>query len=65
MTVLEWLQLGKQEKSGEGLSRSETAEGRRLAQAELARSRKLRWPNPLKTVRRCLGRTHFLFWITL
>jgi MFS family permease len=50
MTVLEWLQFRKQEKSGEGLSRSETAEGRHLAQAELARSRRLRWPNPLKTI---------------
>jgi hypothetical protein len=53
MTVLEWLQLRKQEISGNALSRSDTAEGRRLAQAELARRRKLRWPNPLKTIRRC------------
>ena len=53
MTVLEWLQLRKQEKSGNALSRSTTAEGRHLAQAELARRRKLRWPNPLKTIRRC------------
>jgi hypothetical protein len=52
MTVLEWLLLRKQEKSGNALSRSDTAEGRRLAQAELARRRKLRWPNPLKTIRR-------------
>ena len=50
MTVLEWLRLRKEEKSGNGLSRSDTAEGRRLAQAELARKRKLRWPNPLKTI---------------
>lgn len=50
MTFLEWLQLHKQETSGNGLSRSHTAEGRRLAQAELARTRKLRWPNPLKTI---------------
>ncbi|KAF8856352.1 MFS general substrate transporter [Acephala macrosclerotiorum] len=49
MTVLEWWQLRKEKKSGE-LSRTETAEGRRLAQAELAKARKLRWPNPLKTV---------------
>lgn len=48
MTIFEWLQLRKQEK--DGLTRSDTAEGRRLAQAELARSRKLRWPNPLKTI---------------
>ncbi|KUJ16497.1 MFS general substrate transporter [Mollisia scopiformis] len=49
MTVLEWWQHRKEEKSGE-LSRTEIAEGRRLAQAELAKGRKLRWPNPLKTV---------------
>ncbi|KAK0119793.1 hypothetical protein ONS95_011225 [Cadophora gregata] len=51
LTVLEWYQHRKEERSLEGLSRSETAEGRRLAQEELARGRKLRWPNPLKTVR--------------
>ncbi|PMD35863.1 MFS general substrate transporter [Hyaloscypha variabilis F] len=50
MTILEWLRLRREEKSGNGLSRSDTAEGRRLAQAELARTRKLRWPNPLKTI---------------
>ena len=50
MTILEWLQLRREQKSSNGLSRSETAEGRRLAQAELAKGRKLRWPNPLKTV---------------
>ena len=50
MTVLEWLQLRKEEKSGTALSRSDTAEGRRLAQAELARGRKLKWPNPLHTI---------------
>ncbi|CAL3964049.1 unnamed protein product [Diplocarpon coronariae] len=51
MTVLEWYQQRKQENALNGLSRSNTAEGRRLAQEELARGRKLRWPNPLKTVR--------------
>jgi multidrug resistance protein len=50
MTILEWLRLRREEKSGNGLSRSDTAEGRRLTQAELARTRKLRWPNPLKTI---------------
>ena len=50
MTVLEWLRLRKEQKSATGLSRSETAEGHRLAQAELAKGRRLRWPNPLKTV---------------
>jgi MFS family permease len=51
MNFLEWWHLHKQERSGGGLSRSATAEGRRLAQADLARGRKLRWPNPLKTAR--------------
>jgi multidrug resistance protein len=50
MTVFEWLRLQKEERSENCLSRTETAEGRRLAQAELARGRKLRWPNPLKTI---------------
>ncbi|EKD21611.1 uncharacterized protein L3040_004835 [Drepanopeziza brunnea f. sp. 'multigermtubi'] len=51
MTVLDWYQQRKEGKALDGLSRSATAEGRRLAQEELARGRKLRWPNPLKTVR--------------
>jgi multidrug resistance protein len=50
MTILEWFRLRKEQKSRNGLSRSDTAEGRRLAQAELAKGRKLRWPNPLKTI---------------
>lgn len=50
MSFMEWWRLRKQEKSANGLSRSNTAEGRRLAQAELAKGRKLRWPNPLRTV---------------
>ena len=50
MTILECIRLRKEEKSQSGLSRTNTAEGRRLAQAELARGRKLQWPNPLKTV---------------
>lgn len=50
MTVIEYLNLRKANKNPEGLSRSVTAENRRLAQAELARGRKLRFPNPLKTV---------------
>jgi MFS family permease len=49
-TVLEWLHLRKEAKSEKGLSRTATAKERRLAQAELAKGRKLRWPNPLKTV---------------
>ncbi|KAF4632144.1 hypothetical protein G7Y89_g5980 [Cudoniella acicularis] len=50
MTVLEWYRLRKEVKSADGLSRSATAEGRRLEQAQLAQHRKLRFPNPLKTV---------------
>ncbi|TVY71196.1 Itaconate transport protein [Lachnellula suecica] len=50
MSVLEWYRLRKEFKSAGGLSRSVTAEGRRREQAELAKHRKLRWPNPLKTV---------------
>jgi hypothetical protein len=50
MTVLEWWKLRKEEKSTDGLSRTTSMEGRRLQQAELARKRKLRWPNPLKTI---------------
>jgi len=50
MTFLEWRRLRKQEKSEGGLSRTATAEGRRLAQAELARGRKLRFPNPLTAI---------------
>ena len=50
ITFLEWYRLRKERKSADGLARSVTAEGRRLAQAELAKGRRLRWPNPLKTV---------------
>ena len=50
LTVLEWLRLRKEAKRENELSRTSTSEGRRLAQAELARGRKLRWPNPLKTI---------------
>lgn len=50
MTFFEWRRLRKEENSAESLSRTVTADGRRLAQAELAKGRKLRWPNPLKTV---------------
>ena len=50
MTILEWFRLRKEQKSESSLSRTDTAEGRRLAQAKLARGRKLQWPNPLKTV---------------
>jgi MFS family permease len=51
LTLIEWYRLRKQEQSRNRLSRSDTAENRRTAQAELAKSRTLRWPNPLKTIR--------------
>lgn len=50
MTIFEWLRFRKEDKAGNELTRTATSERRRLAQAELARGRKLRWPNPLKTV---------------
>jgi len=50
MTVLEWFRSRKEAELDRGLSRSDTAEGRRLAQIELAKGRKLRFPNPMKTV---------------
>ncbi|CAD6446296.1 b3dcaffd-9da6-4130-97fc-094be0ca55b4 [Sclerotinia trifoliorum] len=50
MTVVEWWKYRKEQKSADGLSRTVTAENRRAAQADLASKRKLRWPNPLKTV---------------
>ncbi|TVY16897.1 Itaconate transport protein [Lachnellula arida] len=50
MTVLEWFRLRKELKSVDGLSRSVTAEDRCSQQAALAKRRKLRFPNPLKTV---------------
>lgn len=51
MPVIEWLKFRKQEAAYEdGLTLTATAEGKRLAQAELAKGRKLRWPNPMKTL---------------
>jgi MFS family permease len=50
MSVLDYLRFREQAKSEDGLSRTATAENRRLAQAELAKHRKLRFPNPLKTI---------------
>lgn len=50
MTVIEYLRHRKESKYQDQLSRTVSAEGRRLAQAELARSRRLRMPNPLKTI---------------
>lgn len=51
LTALEWYRLRKEERSRNALARTATAESRRAAQAELAKGRKLRWPNPLKTIR--------------
>ncbi|RFU34076.1 hypothetical protein B7463_g2328, partial [Scytalidium lignicola] len=50
MTYMEYRRFRKASKSQGQLSRTVSAEGRRLAQAELARSRHLRIPNPLKTI---------------
>ncbi|KAM0311524.1 hypothetical protein ACHAO8_007133 [Botrytis cinerea] len=50
MTVIDWWKYRKEQKSENQLSRTATAESRKLAQAELASKRQLRWPNPLKTV---------------
>ncbi|KAH8593483.1 major facilitator superfamily domain-containing protein [Bisporella sp. PMI_857] len=50
LTLLKWWHLRKEEKFENELSRSATAESRRVAQAELAKGRSLRWPNPLKTI---------------
>lgn len=50
LTVQEWYRLRKEDRAGNQLTRSTTAESRRAAQAEMAKSRKLRWPNPLKTI---------------
>lgn len=50
MTIFEWLRFRKEEKSENELTRTVTSDRRRLQQAELAKGRKLRWPNPLKTI---------------
>lgn len=55
MSLIAYLQHRKLEKQREAdtangtLSRTYTRESQRAAQAELARKRKLRWPNPLNT----------------
>lgn len=51
LTFFEWCRLREQERSENGLARSDTARSCRAAQAQLAKCRKLQWPNPLKTVR--------------
>ncbi|KAF7923421.1 uncharacterized protein EAE97_010859 [Botrytis byssoidea] len=50
MTIIDWWKYRKEQKSENQLSRTVTSESRKLAQAELASKRQLRWPNPLKTV---------------
>lgn len=50
MTLLDYFRLRKDLKSQDVLSRTATADSRRRAQAELASRRKLRFPNPLKTI---------------
>ncbi|KFZ24183.1 hypothetical protein V502_01346 [Pseudogymnoascus sp. VKM F-4520 (FW-2644)] len=49
-TVLDYLRQRKELKSQDSLSRSATADERHRAQAELASRRKLKFPNPLKTI---------------
>ncbi len=50
MSVIDYIRFRKEAKSDYGLTRTATAESRRLAQAELAVHRKLRFPNPLNTI---------------
>ena len=50
MTVLDYLRQRKELKSQDSLSRSATSDERHRAQAELASHRKLKFPNPLKTI---------------
>lgn len=50
MSLVDWLRTRKAAREESTLTRTKSAEGRRLAQAELTSKRQLRWPNPLKTV---------------
>lgn len=49
MSLLNYLKTRKIE-INDGLNRTVSRQERKAAQAELARTRKLQWPNPLKTV---------------
>ncbi len=49
MSLLNYLQTRRIERS-DTLNRTQSRQEKKAAQAELARNRKLRWPNPLKTV---------------
>jgi MFS family permease len=50
MSLLNYLQLRKAQRSGDELTRTTTQDSRRAAQEELAKTRKLRIPNPLGTL---------------
>lgn len=49
MSVLNYLESRKVA-NGDELSRTTSREEKKIAQRELARQRKLKWPNPLRTV---------------
>ncbi len=49
MSLLNYLQTRRIEHS-DVLNRTQSRQEKKVAQAELARKRKLRWPNPMKTV---------------
>jgi MFS family permease len=53
MSLLNWLAIRKAEKAtaNSGLERTATQNSKRAAQANLASKRKLRWPNPLSTLK--------------
>lgn len=51
MSVLNWLSVRKAAKKDNSISRTVSRESNRIAQQRLARSRKLRWPNPLNTMK--------------
>jgi multidrug resistance protein len=54
MTLLNWLAVRKTEKASKGnteLERTNTRSSQKAAQAALFSKRKLRWPNPLSTLR--------------
>ncbi|EKG17179.1 Major facilitator superfamily [Macrophomina phaseolina MS6] len=51
MSVLNWLSVRKAASTSDSLSRTTSSESARLAQQRLAHSRKLRWPNPLNTMK--------------
>lgn len=51
MSVLNWWSVRKAARNNDALSRTTSRESNRLAQQRLARARKLRWPNPLNTLK--------------